>query len=184
MLYISVSTKGKGQFLVITIGSGDSGAAKPYAHLLPLVEKLRASGNTLLFDGDGFLFVQDGWCCELRDPIDFDVLEATFALPESIKCLWQQDSIVDSFTRSEISGPGELALRFGSPDTRREPLPEELEQLRLALATLPNLDRYLLYRRYFKNTSTEELATQTGLTRHAVDTHLWQARKSLRKADQ
>lgn len=170
---------------MITIVSGDSGAAKPYANLLPLVEKLRAGGNALIFDGDGFLLVQDGWCCELRDPIDFDVVEATFVLPESIVCLRRQDRIVESLTRSEIGGPGELGLlRFGSPDFRREPLSEQLEKLRLALATLPDLDRYLLYRRYVRNASTEELATKTGLTRHAVDTRLWQARKSLRKADQ
>ncbi len=59
---------------------------------------------------------------------------------------------------------------------------ERREELRLALATLPELDRYLIYQRYFKFASTEELATKTGLTRHAVDTRLWRARKSLREA--
>lgn len=59
---------------------------------------------------------------------------------------------------------------------------ERREELRLALATLPELDRYLVYQRYFKYASTEELATKTGLTRHAVDTRLWRARKSLRDA--
>ena len=59
---------------------------------------------------------------------------------------------------------------------------ERREELRLALATLPELDRYLVYQRYFKYASTEELATRTGLTRHAVDTRLWRARKSLRDA--
>ncbi|MGH2510112.1 MAG: sigma-70 family RNA polymerase sigma factor [Ktedonobacteraceae bacterium] len=59
---------------------------------------------------------------------------------------------------------------------------ERREELRLALATLPELDRYLIYQRYFKYASTEELAAKTGLTRHAVDTRLWRARKSLREA--
>lgn len=59
---------------------------------------------------------------------------------------------------------------------------ERREELRLALATLPELERYLVYQRYFKFASTEELATKTGLTRHAVDTRLWRARKSLREA--
>ncbi len=59
---------------------------------------------------------------------------------------------------------------------------ERREELRLALATLPELDRYLIYQRYFKFASTEELAAKTGLTRHAVDTRLWRARKSLREA--
>ena len=59
---------------------------------------------------------------------------------------------------------------------------ERLEELSLALATLPELDRQLIYLRYFKYASTEELAAKTGLTRHAVDTRLWRARKSLREA--
>ncbi len=59
---------------------------------------------------------------------------------------------------------------------------ERREELRLALATLPELDRQLIYERYFKFASTEELAAKTGLTRHAVDTRLWRARKSLREA--
>lgn len=58
---------------------------------------------------------------------------------------------------------------------------ERREELRLALATLPELDRYLIYQRYFKFASTEELAAKTGLTRHAIDTRLWRARKSLRE---
>jgi RNA polymerase sigma-70 factor (ECF subfamily) len=58
---------------------------------------------------------------------------------------------------------------------------ETREEVRHALATLPELDRYLVYQRYYKFASTEELAAKTGLTRHAVDTRLWRARKSLRK---
>lgn len=58
---------------------------------------------------------------------------------------------------------------------------ERREELRQALATLPELDRYLIYQRYYKFASTEELAAKTGLTRHAVDTRLWRARKSLRE---
>jgi RNA polymerase sigma factor (sigma-70 family) len=71
------------------------------------------------------------------------------------------------------------------PDMSMEHLMEQnerREELRLALATLPELDRYLIYLRYFKFASTEELAAKTGLTRHAVDTRLWRARKSLREA--
>jgi len=59
---------------------------------------------------------------------------------------------------------------------------ERREALHLALATLPELERYLIYQRYFKFASTEELAAKTGLSRHAVDTRLWRARKSLREA--
>lgn len=59
---------------------------------------------------------------------------------------------------------------------------ERREELRLALATLPELDRFLIIQRYFRFASTEELAAKTGLSRHAVDTRLWRARKSLREA--
>ena len=59
---------------------------------------------------------------------------------------------------------------------------ERREELRLALAILPELDRQLIYLRYFKFASIEELAAKTGLTRHAVDTRLWRARKNLREA--
>jgi RNA polymerase sigma-70 factor (ECF subfamily) len=57
---------------------------------------------------------------------------------------------------------------------------ERREELGRALAALPELDRFLIYQRYFRFASTEELAAKTGLTRHAVDTRLWRARKSLR----
>jgi RNA polymerase sigma-70 factor (ECF subfamily) len=71
------------------------------------------------------------------------------------------------------------------PESNMESLLEQSErreELRLALATLPEIDRYLIYQRYFKFASIEELAAKTGLTRHAVDTRLWRARKSLREA--
>lgn len=71
------------------------------------------------------------------------------------------------------------------PETSMENLLEQSErreELYQALATLPELDRQLIYLRYFKFASTEELAAKTGLTRHAVDTRLWRARKSLREA--
>lgn len=58
---------------------------------------------------------------------------------------------------------------------------ERREELCLALAKLPELDRYLIYQRYFKFISTEELAAKTGHTRHAIDTRLWRARKILRE---
>jgi len=58
---------------------------------------------------------------------------------------------------------------------------ERREELRLALLMLPELDRQLIYLRYFKFASTEELAAKTGLTRHAVDTRLWRARTKLRE---
>jgi RNA polymerase sigma factor (sigma-70 family) len=59
---------------------------------------------------------------------------------------------------------------------------ERREELRTALETLPDLDRYLVYMRYFRLANTEEISTKTGLSRHAIDTRLWRARKTLRDA--
>jgi RNA polymerase sigma-70 factor (ECF subfamily) len=59
---------------------------------------------------------------------------------------------------------------------------ERREELRLALESLPELDRLLVYMRYFKLASTEDICKKTGLTRHAIDTRLWRARKALRDA--
>ena len=57
---------------------------------------------------------------------------------------------------------------------------ERREELWHALESLTELDRVLVYMRYFKLASTEEICRKTGLTRHAIDTRLWRARKSLR----
>lgn len=57
---------------------------------------------------------------------------------------------------------------------------ERREELLQALVGLPELDRKLVYLRYFKLASTEEICQQTGLSRHAIDTRLWRARKALR----
>ncbi len=59
---------------------------------------------------------------------------------------------------------------------------EQQEQLRRALEQLPELDRMVIYLRYFRLASTEEIAARTGLSRRAVDTRLWRARKSLRES--
>jgi RNA polymerase sigma-70 factor (ECF subfamily) len=59
---------------------------------------------------------------------------------------------------------------------------ERREELRQALESLPELDRFLVYMRYFRLASTEVISAKTGLTRHAIDTRLWRARKILRDA--
>jgi RNA polymerase sigma factor (sigma-70 family) len=58
---------------------------------------------------------------------------------------------------------------------------EEHARLHAALIDLPVLDRQLVYLRYFGLKSTEEIAAQTGLSKHAVDTRLWRARKHLKE---
>ncbi len=59
---------------------------------------------------------------------------------------------------------------------------ERRAELAKALEALPTLDRRLVYLRYFRLASTEEIARATGLTRQAIDTRLWRARKTLRDA--
>jgi len=57
---------------------------------------------------------------------------------------------------------------------------ERREELQQALLRLSELDRFIVYLRYFHHASIEEIAARTGISKHAVDTHLWRARKALR----
>jgi RNA polymerase sigma-70 factor (ECF subfamily) len=57
---------------------------------------------------------------------------------------------------------------------------ERQAELRTALVELPELDRLLVYLRYFRLETTEQIATRTGLTHRAIDTRLWRSRRALR----
>ncbi len=57
---------------------------------------------------------------------------------------------------------------------------ERREELESALTELNALDRRLVLMRYFQLTPTEQICAETGLTRQAIDTRLWRARKVLR----
>ena len=57
---------------------------------------------------------------------------------------------------------------------------ERREELEGALNELNSLDRRLVLMRYFQLTPTEQICAETGLTRQAIDTRLWRARKVLR----
>ena len=59
---------------------------------------------------------------------------------------------------------------------------ERREEMRQALERLSEQDRLLVYLRYFQLASHAEIAQRTGLSKHAVETRLWRARKSLRAA--
>jgi RNA polymerase sigma factor (sigma-70 family) len=59
---------------------------------------------------------------------------------------------------------------------------ERREELRAALESLSSLDLKLVYMRYFQLASTDDICSATGLSRHAIDTRLWRARKALREA--
>jgi hypothetical protein len=167
------------EIVLIKIKPGDLDASMPYTNLLPLVEAVLAGGNTLVFEGDPFVLKPSGWYCELRDPIDFDLVEASFALPATTVCSRRRDGIVDVLTRSFITGRGWR----GSSFVVSEVSSERQEELLLALARLPEPDHSLMIRRYFKFVSTEALAAHTGLTPHAMQLRLWEIGKSLREAD-
>ncbi|HEY7350729.1 MAG TPA: sigma-70 family RNA polymerase sigma factor [Ktedonobacterales bacterium] len=58
---------------------------------------------------------------------------------------------------------------------------EQRQAMYTALENLPELERLMVYLRYFKLASVDEIASRVGLTKHAVDTRLWRVRKSLTK---
>jgi RNA polymerase sigma factor (sigma-70 family) len=85
---------------------------------------------------------------------------------------------------SAESGSQELAALYLS-DNSMEGLVEQQErreELDRALNELNALDRRLVLMRYFQLTPTEQICAETGLTRQAIDTRLWRARKALRDA--
>ncbi len=59
---------------------------------------------------------------------------------------------------------------------------ERREELRQALESLSEQDRTIVYMRYFLLAPTEEICARMKLSRHAIDTRLWRARKALQTA--
>ena len=57
---------------------------------------------------------------------------------------------------------------------------ERRQALYRALASLPELDRQIVNRRYFRGEAVAEIAASTGLTGRAVENRLWRARTALR----
>ena len=57
---------------------------------------------------------------------------------------------------------------------------ERRQVLHRALASLPELDRQIVYRRYFRGEAVAEIAASTGLTSRAVENRLWRTRTALR----
>jgi RNA polymerase sigma-70 factor (ECF subfamily) len=93
----------------------------------------------------------------------------------------------DTTLPQERLGAGASAEEYGQMASHEGSLDALLEQqerhhdLRRALEDLPELDRLLVYLRYFQLASLEELATRTGLSRDAVATRLWRVRRTLRE---
>lgn len=96
-----------------------------------------------------------------------------------------EDTTLSQEWLSSRTSSEEQALLAVSGEGSMEALLEQQERhndLRRALEELPELDRLLIYLRYFRFASMEELATRTGLSRDAVATRLWRVRRNLREA--
>jgi len=59
---------------------------------------------------------------------------------------------------------------------------ERQDELRRALESLSEQDRLIVYMRYFLLTPTDEICARMKLSRHAIDTRLWRARRALQTA--
>ena len=80
-------------------------ARHPYTHLKLLVEALLQAGNESIYDNTFFLD-KDGWRCDLKKSIDFELVRQRFELPPSISLSEKHDSILCENTWVEIQGHG------------------------------------------------------------------------------
>jgi RNA polymerase sigma-70 factor (ECF subfamily) len=105
------------------------------------------------------------------------------ALDRRRQVLRRQQAAAGGGPRRAESGLGESGETATSRDEVEQALErrEQQEMLREALDRLPELDRLLVYLRYFQLKRSEEIAAMTGLTRRAIDTRLWRARKVMRE---
>lgn len=83
----------------------------PYENLRPLIEALLEDGNAFakplgghIPDRAGFYLDRDGWVCDLREPIDFDLLEKRFDMPSSIRTNRPNSTICDDLSWVQIRG--------------------------------------------------------------------------------
>jgi RNA polymerase sigma-70 factor, ECF subfamily len=58
---------------------------------------------------------------------------------------------------------------------------EQREAIQQALNQLPQVDKELVYRRYFLGERVDAMAASMGLSRQATDNRLWRARKALKQ---
>ena len=84
----------------------DSAPGRYYERLVPIVEALVEAGNRLVHeDGDrGFIPQQDGYNAYLTDPIDFDLLERVFEVPDDLLLDRERDLLMDRRTFAMVYG--------------------------------------------------------------------------------
>jgi len=74
-----------------------------YSHLDPIVDLLLQGGNLLAREyrwGEN----RTGYFCFLQKPIDFDLIDATFTLPPSVRLDRDQDGVECDVTWASIKG--------------------------------------------------------------------------------
>jgi RNA polymerase sigma-70 factor (ECF subfamily) len=96
------------------------------------------------------------------------------------------DELAEEMPTSSLTPPvARASAAAGSADASQsiEEIVEREERrqvLHRALASLPELDRQVVYRRYFRGEAVADIAASTGLTGRAVENRLWRARTALR----
>jgi len=89
------------------IESGGTDLVAPYKHLVPIVEVLLRDGNELA-GASMFYQDRDGWRCDLKKPINFDLIRNRFSIPQSILLSESHDAVLCQNTWIEIKGNVQL----------------------------------------------------------------------------
>ena len=76
------------------------------AHLAPVMLALVQGGNEVIWRNENFGFVPQphGWTAELARPIDFDLIEARFELPDTVILDRAGDRIWDEGNQAVVMG--------------------------------------------------------------------------------
>ncbi len=107
-----------------TLITFDPSVRPVYSHLDHIVDRLLRNGNRLTRDhkwGEN----RTGFYCFLQDPLDFDLIENSFELPEFIRLNRQEDSIECDRTWASIRGgmhkkEGRAGHRLNDQEERAE----------------------------------------------------------------
>lgn len=88
---------------MVTTISFDPSTRPTYTHLEPIVDLLLQHGNQLARSyrwGEN----RSGFFCFLAKPIDFDLIESTFVLPETVRLARSEGSVECDVTWATIKG--------------------------------------------------------------------------------
>jgi hypothetical protein len=102
IIFLNKFLRGRGKVVVPRLPERPE--APPYSHLLP-VARLLAGRETLFPMDDNYFYVtRDGWRCDLREPIDFELVRKRFEFPPTIILSEELDQIFCKNTWVEIKG--------------------------------------------------------------------------------